>query len=293
MTEKTPLSPDVPVITENFFNVRKVFHDKNENLAKLIPGFVYRYLERVIHQEGLNEFLYRNRDFYGLDFVARIMEFFEVDPNVRKQERIPETGRYTVASNHPLGGLDGIALMHEVGKVRKDIIFPVNDILMNIPTLREMFIPINKHGSNTENIRIFNDTFASDMVLLYFPAGLVSRKQKGRIKDLEWKKTFLTKSKKYKRDILPVHIGGRNTNFFYRLANIRKKLKIKANIEMLYLVDEMVKLKDKKFDIIFGKPIPYTTFDKRFSDQEWAHKLREHVYRLKEDPDAEFQYLIR
>ncbi len=291
MTEKTSKRPDLPEITENFFNVRKVFHEKNEKLAKIIPGFVYRYLERVIHQDELNEFLYKNRNYYGLDFIARIMEFFEVDPVVKREERIPETGRYTIAANHPLGGLDGIALMHEVGKVRKDIIFPVNDILMNIPTMQELFIPINKHGSNAENIRIFNETFASDMLLLYFPAGLVSRKQKGKIKDLDWMKTFLTKSKRYKRDIIPVYIGGRNTNFFYNLANLRKKLKIKANIEMLYLVDEMVKLRDKNFDIIFGKPIPYTTFDRRFDDRKWAMMLKEHVYDLKLNPDAEFRYL--
>jgi hypothetical protein len=111
--------------------------------------------------------------------------------------------------------------------------------------------------------------------------------------DLEWMKTFLTKSKRYKRDIVPVYIGGRNTNFFYNLANLRKRLNIKANIEMLYLVDEMVKLRDKKFEIIFGKPIPYTTFDKRFPDREWSLKLREHVYNLKADPDTEFRYLIK
>lgn len=293
MTSKTNTKPELPEITENFFDVRKIFRDKNEKLAKLIPGFMYRYLEGVIHQDELNDFLYTNRKYYGLDFIARIMDFFELKPFVINPERIPAEGRYTIAANHPLGGLDGIALMHVVGKARQDIIFPVNDILMNIPTLQELFIPINKHGSNAENIKIFNDTFASDMILLYFPAGLVSRKQKGGIKDLDWMKTFLTKSKRYKRDIIPVYMGGRNTNFFYNLANLRKRLKIKANIEMLYLVGEMVKLKDKNFEIIFGKHIPYTTFDKRFSDREWATKLREHVYNLKKDPDAEFSYIIK
>jgi putative hemolysin len=238
----------------------------------------------------LNKFLYDNRNYFGLDFTDRIVEFFKIEPRIEHVERLPSKGRYIIAANHPLGGMDGIALMNTVGKVRKDIIFPVNDILLNIPTLYELFIPINKHGSNTENVKIINDTFASDALLLYFPAGLVSRKQSGIIKDLEWKKTFLTRAKRFKRNIIPVFIGGRNTNFFYNLANLRKRLKIKANIEMLYLVDEMVKLRNKNFEIIFGKEIPYTTFDKRFTDQEWAQLLKEHVYNLQENPDEEFEY---
>ena len=155
------------------------------------------------------------------------------------------TGRYIIASNHPLGGLDGVALMQVMGRKRKDIVFPVNDILLYLPNLRELFIPINKHGSNNENVEIIQKTFESEKMILYFPAGLVSRKQKGGIMDLEWRKTFISKSKQYKRDIIPVHIDGRNSSFFYSLANLRKMLNIKANIEMLFLPDEMYKQKNK------------------------------------------------
>jgi len=278
-------------ITKDIFDIRRVFSSKNEKMARIIPGFVFNYLERVLHQDELNAFLYENRNHFGLDFVQKAMDFFRIEPQVSNLERVPPAGKYMLAANHPLGGMDGIALMHVVGKVRKDIIFPVNDILMNIPTLEELFIPINKHGSNVENLRIINNTFASEVLLLYFPAGLVSRKQSGVIKDLEWKKTFLTRSKRSKRNIIPVFIGGRNTNFFYNLANWRKAFRIKANLEMLYLVDEMVKLKEKNFKIIFGKEIPYSTFDNRFSDQEWSGHLSEHVYKLRDNPDEEFKFL--
>jgi putative hemolysin len=179
-----------------------------------------------------------------------------------------------------LGGLDGMALMKVVGEVRKDIVFPVNDLLMNVPNLLPLFIPINKHGSNTQNMLIMNDTFASDKTILYFPAGLCSRKQKGKILDLEWKKTFITKARTYKRDIIPVHINGRNSDWFYNLAKWRKRLGIKANIEMLYLVDEMYKQNNKNISITFGKPISWTTFDNRFPDIIWAKKVKQHVYTL-------------
>lgn len=292
-SENASAGAERPAITRDFINIRKVFRDKNERLAKWIPGFIYRYLERVVHQDMVNDFLYRNKDKVGLDFVEAILKDFGYAPVVTGAERIPAEGRYLAASNHPLGGMDGIALMHFIGQVREDLVFPVNDILMNIPNLAPLFIPINKHGSNAENIRVLNDTFASGKLILYFPAGLVSRKQNGRIRDLEWKKTFLTKARQYKRDILPIYTGGRNSDFFYNLANWRKRLGIGANIEMLYLVDEMARQKAKNFDIIFGKAIPCTTFDKRFNDRVWAQKLKEHVYALKEDPDRVFDYIIR
>jgi putative hemolysin len=139
-------------------------------------------------------------------------------------------------------------------------------------------------------LRIINETFASDVSVLYFPAGLVSRKQKhGIIKDLEWKKTFISYAKKYKRNIVPAFIEGRNSNFFYNLANFRKRIGIKQNIEMLYLVDEFYKQKDKCLGIYFGKPINYTVFDKRFTDLEWAGKVKEHVYELKQNNSKEFE----
>jgi putative hemolysin len=195
-------------------------------------------------------------------------------------ENIPKTEKCIIASNHPLGGLDGMALMLAVSHVRGDIVFPVNDILMNVKNLESLFIPINKHGSNAENIKIINDTFASDKVVCYFPAGLVSRKTGGEVRDMEWKSTFITKAKRFERDIIPTHISGRNTNFFYNLANLRKKLGIKANLEMLYLVDEFHKQKNQTLVITFGTPIPYETFDKRYTPVQWAALVKLYVYRM-------------
>jgi 1-acyl-sn-glycerol-3-phosphate acyltransferase len=267
-------------ISKDFINLEKIFRDKNPKLASLLPKFFFSYLKRVIHQVELNGAIYRNRDKFGVDFIISILNEFGVKVKSKGIENLPQTGRCIIASNHPLGGLDGMALMQETGMKRKDFLFPVNDLLMNLPNLKELFIPVNKHGSNADNIRLFNQTFESDVLLLYFPAGLVSRKQKGKIIDLEWKKTFLSKAIQYKRDVIPVHIDGRNSDFFYNFANLRKLLRINANIEMLYLVDEMYRQKDKTVTITFGKPIPYQTFDKRHSKVEWAGIIKQKVYAL-------------
>ena len=272
----------------SFFDLEGVIASKNPKLLRLLPRFILNYLKRTIHQDDLNELTFKNRDAYGLDFLDAILKAFGVKIIYKGLENIPTDGRWIVAANHPLGGLDGMALMWVIGKVRKDIVFPVNDLLLNIPNLKELFIPINKHGSNAGNIRILNETFCSDKAMLYFPAGLCSRKQKGVVCDLEWKKSFIAKAKEYKRDIVPCHIAGRNSNWFYNLARFRGALHIKANIEMLYLVDEMFKQRNKEIVITFGKPISYTIFDKQKSDFTWAQKLKGHVYALETNIESLF-----
>jgi len=284
------LREDQPEISDKFIDVERVFRSKNPRLAKSIPGFVFNLLKRIIHQDEINDFMFRNRDEWGLDYVQAILEDFQIKTTVTNVPVLDPGKKYLVASNHPLGGMDGIALLHVTGKIKHDVLFPVNDLLMNLPNLHELFIPVNKHGSNAENIKLFNDTFASDVLILYFPAGLVSRKQSGIIKDVEWKKTFLTKAKFSGRDIIPVFISGRNSNFFYNLANLRKKFGIKANIEMLFLVDEMYKFKNNVIPITFGKPISISVFDKSKTDKQWALLLRDHVYKLENNPEQEFVY---
>ena len=152
---------------------------------------------------------------------------------------------------------------------------------MNVKQLRELFIPVNKHGGQTTSYaKAIEDTYASEAQVLYFPAGLCSRKIKGNIVDLEWKKNFVGKAVKHHRDIVPVFFSGRNSNFFYNLANFRKRLGIKANIEMLYLVDEMFKQRGKKISLVIGKPVPYQTFSSEKSAQEWTTWIREKAYDL-------------
>lgn len=264
----------------DYIDLREVMAKKNPKLPKLLPNFIIRYLERVIHVKEINEFLAKEGHRFGLDFVDAIIENFGAKVETEGMENIPDERRLIFAANHPLGGLDGIALIQVVGRKHKDVLFPVNDILMNITNLQELFIPINKHGSNVENARIIDDTFAGDKTMLYFPAGLCSRKRKGKIVDLEWHKTFISKARKHQRDVVPVYIEGRNSNFFYNLANLRTKLGIKANIEMLYLADEMFKQKNQVIFIKFGKPIPYTTFDRSKKDREWAKYVKRIVYQL-------------
>ena len=256
---KNPLMAEQTTGTEiprNFIDLEKVISAKDPRLLKVLPHFIVSYLKRVIHQEDINRLIRDNRELYGLEFLDEILKDFGARIHATGLENLSQDGRWTIASNHPLGGLDGMAIMQVVGKIRRDIVFPVNDILMNLDNLKELFIPVNKHGSNAGNARLIEETFASEKAILYFPAGLCSRKQHGSICDLEWKKSFITKTRSHRRDIIPAYIDGRNSEWFYNLARFRSRLGIRANLEMLYLVDEMFNQRGKNINIVFGKPIP-------------------------------------
>ncbi|MFO8236438.1 MAG: glycerol acyltransferase [Bacteroidales bacterium] len=272
-------------------NVREVFRNKNPKVARLLPGFVYRYIERVIHQKEINEVLPQISHLYGLDFVRAGLDLLGIEALPKGKANIPQKGRFIFVANHPLGGPDGLLFAKEVGDIYPNLKFIVNDILLNLRNLDPIFVPVNKHGKqSSEYVRKIEEAYQSDAQILNFPAGLCSRKVRGKIVDLQWQKNFVTKARSHKRDIIPVHISGRNSNFFYNLARIRSFLEIKANIEMFYLPDEMFKQREKQIVMTFGRPISYTVFDHSQRPVEWAQLLKKHVYRLGiEGSDIDFE----
>lgn len=269
---------------EKFVDVRRLIEGKNPKLLKILPGFVIRWVEKVIHQEDVNEFMNDHKDDDLYSFCKGIVEKFELELNITGTENIPKAPTPIIfASNHPLGGLDAITIIHLLKDIRPDIKFIVNDLLMAVTNLQERFIGVNKVGKNAvKSLQKIEDQFANGTATFIFPAGLVSRKIKGEIRDLEWKKTFVAKAKKYEIPVIPVYIGGGLTNRFYRLANFRKFLGLKFNIEMFFLVDELFKQKNMKIDIMIGEPIPPETFNKEKNAKGWAEWVKEQVYKLKQ-----------
>jgi putative hemolysin len=259
----------------------RVLATKNPGLAKVVPGFVMNYLKRIVHQDEINFFLTTYGHLKDAELVKAFLDHFRIRYRVFGENNVPAAGRFIFVSNHPLGGLDGVVFISVVAEMFPDVKFPVNDILTNIENLSGVFLPINKHGSqDREAARKIEEAYASGSQILYFPAGLCSRKKKGVISDLEWHKSFIMKAVQHKRDVIPVYFSGRNSNFFYNLANIRKFLGVKANIEMIYLPDEMFLNKEKEIHLVFGKPIPWQTFDKSKTPAQWANQVKSESYRL-------------
>jgi 1-acyl-sn-glycerol-3-phosphate acyltransferase len=262
-------------------DVQAVLRSKNPRLEKIIPFFVINYLKRIVHQDELNDFLNNWGHLKDARFIGAALEYFKISYKVLGKENIPAGGRYIFASNHPLGGLDGLVFMYELSKYFSNIKFPVNDILLNIENLSGIFLPVNKHGAQAkEAAKALDEAYASECQILYFPAGLCSRKKHGVIKDLQWHKSFITKAIQHKRDIVPAFFSGRNSSFFYNLSNFRNFLGIGVNIEMVYLPDEMFRQRGKDITLVFGKSIPWQTFDHSKSPAEWAGWVKSKSYDL-------------
>lgn len=266
-------------------DIDEIVRGKAGAKARFVPRFVLSWLKRIIHQDEVNEFILSEGDKQGMPWLDDCMEYLGTTLNVKGLENLPDDsdGRlFTFVSNHPLGGPDGVALGHLLGH-RYDgrIKYLVNDLLMNLHGLAPFFVPINKTGKQSRDFpRLVEAVFNSPNHIIMFPAGLCSRRIGGQIHDLPWQKTFITKSVETRRDIVPIRFNGRNSDFFYRIANVGKRLGLKFNIAMLYLVDELYKNRGKTFDVTIGKPIPYSTFDKSRKPQEWAAYVEDIVYKL-------------
>ena len=253
--------------------------------AKWVPRFLVNWLKKTIHEDEVNRFLWESRDKVGVDWLEECVRYLDMTLNIEGMENLPpaDDGRlYTLVSNHPLGGADGVALGAIIGRhFNGNFRYLVNDLLLNLPGLAPVSIGINKTGGQSRSFPAMVEAgFQSKNHMLLFPAGLCSRKIDGKIADLPWKKTFISKSVEYQRDVIPIHFSGQNSDKFYNIANICKKLNLKFNVAMLFLVDEMYKNVHKTFRVAIGKPIPWQTFDKSHTPTEWAQIVREGVYKL-------------
>lgn len=278
-------------VDSNFVHMQKtidldaILKSKMGNKARYVPGFLVSWLKKTVHQDRVNKFLWESRHLTGTEWLEECVRYLDMTLVVEGRENLPDPNDgklYTFVSNHPLGGADGVALGAIIGRhYDSKFRYLVNDLLMNLPGLAPLCIGINKTGKQGRSFPAMVEAgFQSDNHMLMFPAGLCSRKINGEIHDLPWKKTFISKSVEYHRDVVPIHFSGRNSDFFYNLANLCKRLHIKFNIAMLFLVDEMYKNVHKTFHVTIGKPIPWQTFDKSKSPMEWAQFVQDHVYKL-------------
>lgn len=265
-------------------DVEQVLRAKMGGKAALVPRFAVNWLKRIIHQDQVNAFLIEHQNEEGLEWLHSALDYMDLHLTVRGEDNLPANGagRYTFVSNHPLGGIDGVVIGTLLGdRYEGRVRYLLNDLLMNLPGLRPLGVPVNKTGAqNRQTVRLVDEVFQSDNQVILFPAGLCSRLIKGKVQDLPWKKTVIQKSVESHRDIVPMHFYGENSRRFYCIANVGKRLGLKFNIAMLFLVDEVYRNLHQTFELHIGKPIPWQTFDRTRTPQQWAQWLRARVYEL-------------
>jgi len=269
---------------EKFIDIKALIGSKNPRLLRWLPSFVISYLKRILHEDEINDFLIKNKDAYDQDFCKAVIDYFNIEIELKNKELIPKEGPLIIAMNHPLGGMDAIALVDTLANHRRDLRFIVNDLLLNLKNISNLFIGVNKHGKNDNSVREqIKNAFESEHAICIFPAGLVSRKINGVVQDLTWKKTFMLYARSLNRTVVPIYIDGELSNFFYRLHKLRSTVGIKANIEMLYLSNELFKQRNRKITFTVGQPINAGEIDTNMSHQDAAQMMRKTVHNLRQN----------
>ncbi|MBR5465225.1 MAG: acyltransferase [Alistipes sp.] len=265
-------------------DVSAILRDKAPKLADKIPQFVINWLRRTVHEEEINHIYEHYWHLAPQPFIRSCFRDWRVSYSIEGLENLPRDGRYLFVANHPFGGMDGMMLIDKLIDYFGDVRVVVNDILRVIEPLDPLWVPVNKHGSQSAAYaRRFEETFMGDQQILTFPAGLCSRRIEGRIQDTEWKSNFLKKAYASGRQIVPIFVEGRLSNFFYNLSNLRKFFGVKANIEMLWLPDEMFAQHDRHFRLRVGVPISLEALQQAGTLKEQVAFVREKCYALEKE----------
>ena len=266
-------------------DVDSVLRERLPRHYKYIPRFAVRWLERTICQDRLNAILTKMAGRNSVDAATAALHEMDITVKASGMDRLPD-GRYMFVSNHPLGGLDGLALISLLGNhYDHKIKFLVNDLLMAVEPLRDVFLPVNKYGSQSRATAAdIEQALQGTGQFITFPAGLCSRMQPdGTIADLTWQKAAVVHAVNYQRDIVPIFFDAQNSRFFYRFAQWRKRLGIKFNIELIFLPKEMIKKCGSTLHVVIGAPIPWSSLDASRPKQE-AARLRDLVINMASEP---------
>lgn len=265
-------------------DIALVLQDKAPKLAKKLPRWVVNWLRRIIHEDDLNHIYDNYWNLAPQPFIQACFRDWNVTYSIEGLDHLPRDGRYLFVSNHPFGGMDGLMLSDKLISHFGDVRVVVNDLLKVVSPLEELWIPVNKHGSQkAEYARRFEEAFFGDKPILTFPAGLCSRYIDGKVQDTPWKNNFLKKAYASRRTIVPIFVEGRLSNFFYGLHRVRKALGVKANIEMLWLVDEMFAQHDRHFRIRVGEPIALSDLQAVGDLGEQTEWVRKKCYDLQKE----------
>lgn len=268
-------------------DLRAVVRNKFPKQYAKVPGWLFSFTEWLICQKHLNHYIKVLYPKTGHEFAQSLLDGQHITYTLRGEENLPApdaAGRYILTSNHPLGALDGITYVAIFGKRYSKFRIPVNDMLMYIDGLKDSFLPVNTLGKQKrEDMERVNAAYHDPETLIQtFPAGFCSRLIDGKIQDTPWKKSVITQAIETQRDIIPLHFNGRNSLFFYGLERFRRLIGMKFNIGTVLLPWQLIRYgRNKHYVITVGKPIPWQTFTKDKTPQQWAEWLRQQTYSLK------------
>ncbi len=254
-------------------------HYPSLNKKKMTGPVVKSVLRRLLHEQIFLDFGERYPHLQGIDFVSQVLDFFNFSYRVSddQRERVPESGKLVIIANHPIGSLDGLALLKLIHDIRPDVKIVANDLLMSLKPLRPLLLPVRvlTGVSTKQHIRRITRALDTGGAIIMFPSGEVSRLGFSGVRDGAWHQGFLKIAERSKAAILPVHIGGHCSTSFYLASMLAKPL------STLMLVGQMLHQRRKRIDISIGAPIPYHCYSRLpVSTREKVSLFKKHLYRI-------------
>ncbi len=241
-------------------------------------SFVIRHL---LHESECKEFSERYPHLQSLDFVEQLLEYFSFSYSILDTERenIPTEGSVVIIANHPIGSLDGLALIKLISEIRPDVKVIANEMLMALKPMRPLLLPVNVMTGSTrqEDISRIHEHLENGNALIVFPAGEVSRLRPHGVRDTKWHTGFIRMARAANAPILPIFIDAKNSLLFYCASMIYKPL------ATALLVKEAFKHKRSRnhLPIRIGKLIPYDSYGEMKIPIRLLTKLfKRHLYRL-------------
>lgn len=264
----------------------EIIRDKNPSLYKKLPRFVLWIAGKILYVKSINRILALFSHLSGVEFIRAVLDDLSIRREAVGLERLRDDRHYIFVSNHPLGGLDGLSLVEAIDGVFPRVKILANDILMSLDPLKDVFLPVNKHGrQSVAYAKLVSEHFEQGRSIIYFPAGICSRKVKGVITDSQWRKNYIQKAIEYKYDIVPVYVSEVNSPLFYNLERLRTKLGVKFNIGMILLPHELFRRSKKKGGVrmIFGEPVGCEVLINEHDTAYWNKEIRRRCYELSND----------
>ena len=265
-------------------DVRSLLAAKNARLARRLPRSAIRLLELLIHQRELRQFVKRTAGCSGCELVEAALAELEItiDSDAVDSDAVaglPESPNIVVCANHPTGGVDGLVLMHLLCTRYGGLRLPANDLLLALPGFSEVIAPVDKYASNASRATVYAEMYRGEVPVLIFPAGRTARFYGGRLREYRWNKAFIKHARRRHRQLVPVHVSGRNSCHFYALWHLRRTLRIKPNLEMFLLVDELARRRGDRVWVRIGAPLDPSKARGPREDDQLAQRLRLRVER--------------
>lgn len=236
-------------------------------------------LKKLFYEEEFQQFAAAHRHLKGLDMVEQVLDHLDISCTLASHdlEQIPEHGPLVIMANHPTGTLDGLALLYAVSRVRRDVKVVTNRMLTHLEPLSSLFIPVDNIGGKTAKTAFtqMEQQLHQSGVLIFFPAGEVSRPTRKGIRDKKWHTGFIKLANKFRAPLLPVHIQAHNSLLFYASTLVS------STLPMLLLMQQMFRRQHSNLPIKIGQQIAWNSwYSATHSSREMAVQCRQHVIRL-------------